>query len=153
VTEAVLPNPRLKLTGSGGRLKGNESLLIAAARPQPKRNPLDDANMSVAGNLQAMPASDTVTRLALTSAVITFGAPHGQRVIVSSHDDHLTPRSLPDSLALTFVLLRWVEVQRFADQQGDISYLEVHPSFSPVTLLGCRSLSRPRLVVLNMEVR
>jgi hypothetical protein len=30
----LLPNPRLKLTGRGGRLKGKGSVLIAAAAPR-----------------------------------------------------------------------------------------------------------------------
>ena len=72
-------------------------------------------------------ASDTVTRLAVTRALGAFAAPRGPRIIVTSPDDHLTPHGLPDSDDLTFLILPRAEIQRFADDSGDFSYLEIYP--------------------------
>ena len=81
---------------------------------------------------RSLTASDTVTRLALAGALAAFHSPSGRRIIVSSSDGHLTPHGLPDSDGLTFVVLSRTDIQRFADDSGDVSYFEI----SPVVFVG-----------------
>src|SRR6266516_658556 len=46
---------------------------------------------------------------------------------LSTTAGHLTSRSLPHSSRFVLALLSAAEIQRFADDHGDVSYLEVYP--------------------------
>ena len=94
-------------------------------------------------------AADTVTRLALASALAAFSAPSKKPIIVSSRAGHLTSHALPDSAGLTFVLLSHADLQRFADDRGDFSYFEVYPvvfvgDTAKATIMLASAYSRPQ---------
>jgi len=72
-------------------------------------------------------AADTVTRLALDSALASFHGRDAQPIIVSTTAGHLTSRSLPHSSRFVLALLSAAEIQRVADDHGHVSYLEVYP--------------------------
>ena len=67
--------------------------------------------------------ADTLTRLALDStAAVLLGSQHEPFVISSSGP--LTPHSLPTSERARFLVVPSTDIQRFADDHGDLGYLE-----------------------------
>ena len=79
--------------------------------------------------------SDQVTRLALTDALEYFRPPRG-RLILTRPGGDLDSSAIPERSDWRFVILSPDDVQRFADDSGDLSYLEVFP----VTLVADTAL-------------
>ncbi len=107
---------------------GRVLLILAAAYNGCARTvPEAHAYLSPTAPQPPVTAADTVTRLVLDSALASFHARDAQPIIVSTTAGHLTSRSLPHSSRFVLALLSAAEIQRFADDHGDVSYLEVYP--------------------------
>src|SRR5438552_7903126 len=102
----------------------------------------------VSGFPRALTASDTGTRLAITDALKYF-RPHRGRIILTSPDGRLSAAGVPNTSEWILVILSRDELQRFADDSGDLSYVQVFPAaivgdtaLVDISLESARSRSR-----------
>ena len=67
---------------------------------------------------------DTVIAAVLQQSLTTqYG--HGRRVIIANTREGLSPASLPSVDTLAFLFLNLDQIQRLADEYGDLSYLRI----------------------------
>jgi hypothetical protein len=130
-----------------GRVRATFLLGLGAAACATSRAPAPNLTLLIAPS-PPLTVADTVARLALRRAVAALWPPTNHRVIVTRLGASLTPRALPDSVGLSFVILPREAIQRVADEQGDFYYLEVysiavHGDTATVSIALESAFSRP----------